>query len=873
VVVVAGLVVGAGGAQAATPSAATISWGSAQEVPGTAALNTGGGAKVSQVACAAQRDCTAAGYYQRNDGGGGTSGPARGFVTDAANGTWAPAQDLSPGQEVADVGPVSCAPAGPCTELVGVGTSGSLFARTETAGTGAWSALQPVTLSPAPGSYQVSPGYLSCTSAGNCAAGGYYMDVAGTEAFVADEKDGIWDTGHEVPGTDFLAAANQAYVRAVSCASDGNCAAGGSYRDTALHDHAYVVDETAGAWGTAVELPGIAALEAGDGGGSAVSSVSCGAPGDCAAVGTYWTTPGAFRAFVADETNGSWQRAEEVPGSAPAGIYDLAQLLSVSCPAAGECAAGGYYNDADGALLPLLADEHAGTWVKAQVLPGTTGTTEAHALSVSCASPGNCAAGGYFYTDHYTGRIHDQQAMVITETGGTWGAITELPGTDALNAGGEAHVNSVSCAPDASCAAGGYYTDAANHLQAFTASTGEPTTTAITVSTPAVTFGNEQAATVSVSVGAQGVPVTGSVTVTVTSAWGPVCVITLVNGAGTCTLPATGLPIGTAALTASYPGTDILAASTSPPAALQVMSVPSATTLSLGEEVTAPQVTYGNEQGQRATVTVIPAYGPPATGQVAVKSGTTTLCTITLANGAGTCTLPPAGLPVGTAKLTASYPGTDVIAASTSPAAELQVLPASSAATLSLSAGRVTYGNEQGQRATVTVTPAYGPPATGQVALKSGTATLCTITLATGHGTCTLSAAQLPAGTWHLSAVYPGSANVEPSASPSVPLTVAKEGTATTLTLSAPRVRYGAERAEHLAVAVTAPYGKLPGVRVSVKSGRTVLCTPVLASGKGTCTLAARQLRPGTYTLTVTYPGNANFAGSASARKTLTITR
>jgi hypothetical protein len=358
--------------------------------------------------------------------------------------------------------------------------------------------------------------------------------------------------------------------------------------------------------------------------------------------------------------------------------------------------------------------------------------------------------------------------MLVTETGGTWGAATDLPGAPALNAGGDARVNSVSCAPSGGCAAGGYYTDAANHHQAFTASTSEPTTTAITVSSPAVTFGNEQAATVSVSVSAPSTPVTG--TVTVASAQGPACVISLVDGAGTCTVPATGLPAGTAELTASYPGTDNLAGSTSPPA-------------------------------------------------------------------------------------------------------ELQVMRASSGTQLSLSAGRVTYGHEQAERATVTVTPPYGPPATGAVALRSGSATLCTITLVAGHGECTLSAARLPAGTWHLSAAYSGSGNVAPSTTPSVPLTVARAGTATALTLSAPRVSYGAERAERLTVAVTAQYGTVPGTKVAIRSGQTVLCTPALAAGKGTCTLTARQLRLGTYTLTVAYPGNANFAGSASARKTLTITR
>lgn len=46
-----------------------------------------------------------------------------------------------------------------------------------------------------------------------------------------------------------------------------------------------------------------------------------------------------------------------------------------------------------------------------------------------------------------------------------------------------------------------------------------------------------------------------------------------------------------------------------------------------------------------------------------------------------------------------------------------------------------------------------------------------------------------------------------------------------------------------------------------------------LVSGKGSCRLTASELRPGTYTLTVAYPGTANFGGSVSPRKALTVTR
>ena len=50
---------------------------------------------------------------------------------------------------------------------------------------------------------------------------------------------------------------------------------------------------------------------------------------------------------------------------------------------------------------------------------------------------------------------------------GTWGTAKEVPGTARLNIGQNAAVLSVSCATPGNCSAGGYYRDSANHVQAF----------------------------------------------------------------------------------------------------------------------------------------------------------------------------------------------------------------------------------------------------------------------------------------------------------------------------------------------------------------------------------------------------------------------
>jgi len=81
-----------------------------------------------------------------------------------------------------------------------------------------------------------------------------------------------------------------------------------------------VVSQAHGVWGTAVQVPGLAALNVG--GNDGVSSVSCGSAGNCAAGGFYTgayyppTFNNALQAFVVSEENGVWGMAEEVPGTA-----------------------------------------------------------------------------------------------------------------------------------------------------------------------------------------------------------------------------------------------------------------------------------------------------------------------------------------------------------------------------------------------------------------------------------------------------------------------------------------------------------------------------------------------------------------------------
>src|SRR5450755_2089137 len=303
---------------------------------------------------------------------------------------------------------------------------------------------------------------VSCGSASSCAAGGDYTDRRRHgQGFVVSERHGRWGTAIEVPGLGALNKGGSASVSSVSCASAGNCAAGGYYTDGDGHQQGFVAVERHGRWGKAIEVPGLAALN--KGGDASVGSVSCGSPGNCAAGGGY-----GQQGFVAVERHGRWGKAIEVPGLAALNKGGDASVSSVSCASAGNCAAGG--DDTHGGQ-GFVVNEKNGVWGKAIDVPGlwalNKGRSGAAVGSVSCGSRGNCAAAGY-----YADAGENLQGFVAVERHGRWGKAIEVPGLGALNKGGDADVSSVSCAPAGTCAAGGDYQDhrGQGHFQGFVVS-------------------------------------------------------------------------------------------------------------------------------------------------------------------------------------------------------------------------------------------------------------------------------------------------------------------------------------------------------------------------------------------------------------------
>ena len=116
----------------------------------------------------------------------------------------------------------------------------------------------------------------------------------------------------------------------------------------------------------------------------------------------YLTAPGFGYVFVADEQNGVWGTAQQAPGITDLHKTAFASINSVSCASPGNCAATGRYFDAQLNGQAFMVDEKAGAWGRAQPVPEMSmlKAVSSAAESVSCASAGNCTVAGRYTDDH-----------------------------------------------------------------------------------------------------------------------------------------------------------------------------------------------------------------------------------------------------------------------------------------------------------------------------------------------------------------------------------------------------------------------------------------------------------------------------------------
>jgi hypothetical protein len=310
-------------------------------------------------------------------------------------------------------------------------------------------------------------GSVSCPAAGSCVAVGHYTSQApGTVPLAESLSDGTW-TAAAVPTAGLNPPAGNRGVRLtkVSCPAAGSCVALGAYDIASVGTQTVIETLSGGSW-TAATAP--APAPAND---VVLQALSCPAAGSCAAAGYYRDTSGGTRGLVETLSGGTWTAITvPVSGLNPAAAAQVV-LRQVSCPGAGSCVATGDYVDSSGHRQGLIATLADGTWTAITV--PTAGLSPAPASnpllflnSLSCAAAGSCVAVGYYQDS--SGR---EDGLIATLASGTWSAATAPvgglnppPGT---NSAAAVRLDGVSCPAVGSCVAVGDYPDTSNHRDGF----------------------------------------------------------------------------------------------------------------------------------------------------------------------------------------------------------------------------------------------------------------------------------------------------------------------------------------------------------------------------------------------------------------------
>jgi hypothetical protein len=295
--------------------------------------NLGGGAQLNAVSCVSSTDCMAVGETQIFQAKTGRTVPHP--LAEAWNGTkWALVATPSLGKSGAMLNGVSCTAGtgGGPAQCMAVGSEGgpdnpTQFTLAESWNGTAWKFVS----TPAP----LTPGgtalnALSCTSAAECMAVGYYgyNNGTGTSVSLAEHWNGkIW-------------------IREVTPTPDSS---------------------------------------------ATFSGVSCPAATDCEAVGTdAQTSPKLGAGTFAALWNGQGWKTQPSPNPSPAA--GGAELTGVSCTAVATCMAAGWWIDMEGEVVTTLAEAWNGqAWSKTHT-PSPRYTNPL--LAVGCASPSDCVAVG-----------------------------------------------------------------------------------------------------------------------------------------------------------------------------------------------------------------------------------------------------------------------------------------------------------------------------------------------------------------------------------------------------------------------------------------------------------------------------------------------
>ena len=552
-------------------------------------------------------------------------------------------------------------------------------------------------------------------------AAGLLAGGVAAAASAAATPAGHWGNAHPVGGLNTGNTGGLAAVSSVSCGSPGNCVAVGNFHTSDHSSHGFFAVEQGGAWGQAAELlpddsstlDSVSCSDAADcvmighaidsaphpffnveahgvwGGPAALGenglrgepiAVSCvpGSPGNCAIGGWVNDAKGLAQPFTKGENNGIWGPVQQVTALENVNAGVDAQVNSVSCPAAGSCTAVGYVRTSSGSHHPFITEESGGQWTFGFPIPALSRitTNSAQANVVSCATAGECALAG-----DYTDGHGQQQVFVIDKVKGDWLLPQPVPGVADVNAGGFAIVKGISCGSPGNCVVvGDYVSGNRNTFAGFVAEEKNGTwqQERTVIGTVGSVPGSGSADSVSCPtagncvVGGSVGDQAGTHPMTLSETSGTWGSLQRLRGMAALS---TRVFAGVAAVACVSPGNCAAGGFyQDSPGNLQAFLADKSTATTTTLKLSAARVKFGHEQSEKLSVKVKPRTGGTPSGKVTVAAGSRTLCTIKLANGKGSCTLAAKRLKPGTYRLTGIYGGDRKYAGAAYPAQSLTVV-------------------------------------------------------------------------------------------------------------------------------------------------------------------------------------------------------
>lgn len=273
---------------------------------------------------------------------------------------------------------------------------------------------------------------VTCSSASNCWAVGYYYNASSVEQTLIERWNGTSWSIIAAPNTDPTVPN---VLNAVTCASDSDCWAVGTTGQFPNEIPQTLIEHWNGSSWSIVNSPNTSSSD-----GNLLYGATCTSTTDCWAVGQYWSGAGTGTRTLFVHWNGvSWAMV-----TSPTPASSVPELQSVTCASPSDCWAVGDYNGANtnGYYRSLTIHWNGSQW-KIVTSPNASVEQDTYLYGVACASSSDCWSVGS--TGYY-------QPLIERWNGTSWTVVT---GADVGQ--NQNQLQGVACSMS-ECWAVGYYT-------------------------------------------------------------------------------------------------------------------------------------------------------------------------------------------------------------------------------------------------------------------------------------------------------------------------------------------------------------------------------------------------------------------------------